>query len=748
MKNAKTPFLIFGLAVLLTAANASGSALFGPRQYMRTTGAPNIYTDSFACPSGEGRLIIHNGAADDKHRVTSALIFVNGVQLLKPDDFKHQTPVLEIPISLGMENELYVELRSMPGTYLSIEIAGNGPPPPTVSITADPDVISFGICEGPPDSETQSNADTSEPMAVIRVVVPGKETTLTWTSAGADTCVITPDVGTVDLSGATVVMPPGFPQQTTTYTITAEGPGGIAMADVTVEVLYCPSIHLQADSTTIMPGESTWIRWSSFWADACDIQPGIGIVNPNGSLNVSPTETTTYIITATANGGKASDSVTITVSDPLPAAILGIIPTTIDLGEPATLTWESLNATTCGIGPDIGPVNLSGTLTVYPAENTNYTLTAVGPGGTVTVQAAVSIRPPAASISADPMMIRGGDSATLIWQATNAVACEITPDVGSVPSDGSAVVTPAETTTYTITAQGPGGSTTARTTVTVSAPISLTITSPVANAGISRPDVMVRGTVDNTLGLETGVTVNGRIAMVYQNQFVADHIPLQDGPNTITALAVDADGNTREASVTVIADTSADYIRILANPDSGLSPRKTFFPIDGSFSIADSIVTCADPAAADFIEVSHDAHTALITGEGFYFFTAAVLSPQGRHLTDMTAVLLVDQTAIDALLQARWNSMKIWLMSGDIEAALQYFHENNKSKYRDIFHALADRLPDIAAQMRPITLITIASGRAEYRLKRVETVQGASYDISYGVCFTQNNDGLWAIESF
>jgi hypothetical protein len=35
---------------------------------------------------------------------------------------------------------------------------------------------------------------------------------------------------------------------------------------------------------------------------------------------------------------------------------------------------------------------------------------------------------------------------------------------------------------------------------------------------------------------DTGVTVNGQVAMVFNDRFVANHVPLQDGENTITVI--------------------------------------------------------------------------------------------------------------------------------------------------------------------------------------------------------------------
>lgn len=62
-----------------------------------------------------------------------------------------------------------------------------------------------------------------------------------------------------------------------------------------------------------------------------------------------------------------------------------------------------------------------------------------------------------------------GESTTLSWSSTNATDLELS-SVGSVAPEGSTKVSPTDSTTYTITAKGPGGSTEASTRVTVNVP--------------------------------------------------------------------------------------------------------------------------------------------------------------------------------------------------------------------------------------------------------------------------------------
>jgi peptidoglycan-associated lipoprotein len=95
-------------------------------------------------------------------------------------------------------------------------------------------------------------------------------------------------------------LPPTPPQTTTTAAPTAPPAR--------------PTVTLQASSTFIQKGESTTLTWSSTNATTLTLNPGAGTVAPEGSSKVSPTESTTYTITATGPGGSADQSIRITVS--------------------------------------------------------------------------------------------------------------------------------------------------------------------------------------------------------------------------------------------------------------------------------------------------------------------------------------------------------------------------------------------------------------------------------------------------
>jgi peptidoglycan-associated lipoprotein len=76
---------------------------------------------------------------------------------------------------------------------------------------------------------------------------------------------------------------------------------------------------------------------------------------------------------------------------------------------------------------------------------------------------------PTASLTASPETIDKGQSSTLTWKTENATDVSI-DGIGAVQPSGSQSVSPTESTTYTLSAKGPGGTQTATARVTLNAP--------------------------------------------------------------------------------------------------------------------------------------------------------------------------------------------------------------------------------------------------------------------------------------
>src|SRR5260370_27533518 len=73
--------------------------------------------------------------------------------------------------------------------------------------------------------------------------------------------------------------------------------------------------------------------------------------------------------------------------------------------------------------------------------------------------AAAQTAPPASpsvTLSASPASAQAGQPVTLKWSSTNATPVTLEPSVVPVAANGSTTVRPSQSTTYTLTATGPG----------------------------------------------------------------------------------------------------------------------------------------------------------------------------------------------------------------------------------------------------------------------------------------------------
>jgi OmpA-OmpF porin, OOP family len=162
---------------------------------------------------------------------------------------------------------------------------------------------------------------------------------------------------------------------------------------------------------SIVKGEQATLNWSSQNATNCSMTPGVGSVDPQGSMTITPSTSTTYYLTCNGPGGTSNNSSSITVSEPPPAPLaptssLSVTPLSITKGEAASLAWTSSNAVKCDIQPGIGPVQPQGTIKITPVADSTYTLNCSGPGGTTTsmVNLAVVMPPPPAPVKRAPVV--------------------------------------------------------------------------------------------------------------------------------------------------------------------------------------------------------------------------------------------------------------------------------------------------------------------------------------------------------
>lgn len=86
-----------------------------------------------------------------------------------------------------------------------------------------------------------------------------------------------------------------------------------------------PTANLSANPNSIQRGQSATLTWST--ENATDVALDGNKVDPSGSQTVSPTETTTYHLTAKGAGGTQEATAQITVAAPTPTPTPAATPT-------------------------------------------------------------------------------------------------------------------------------------------------------------------------------------------------------------------------------------------------------------------------------------------------------------------------------------------------------------------------------------------------------------------------------------
>jgi len=466
--------------------------------------------------------------------------------------------------------------------------------------------------------------------------------------------------------------------------------------------------------------------------------------------------------------GGPGDFLTITIAGAYlpPEVSLTAAPGNTQAGDPVTLSWTSVHAASCLIDQGVGNVVVSGTATVSPIRSTVYTITATGPGGTATAGAAISVINSAPSAIDDSAVTDEDTPVTVAVLANDQdrdgdalCVTDVTPcahGTASLNPDGTIWYTPAahfsgvDSFTYTA-GDSRGGSSSASVTVTVRplSRISLSLTYPLEGELISSRWTSVEGTVSHSQGSETGVSVNGVAALVDGNHFVASHVPLAEGQNTLIASAIDLDGHTAKASVTVNGETSGNTIEITARPALGLSPLEASLFIGKTFLSSPPDLTYTGPGTVEFLTSEHsDEYRVRMTQEGMFVFTIRAEDSQGISHADTVAVQVLSKNELDSRLKSKWQGMKQALAAQDIPGALRFFSEGARGLYQDIYSTIYDKLPGIVQKMEDIQFIEVDGEVAKYRITRDEVFKQQTHQITHHIYFVMDNDGLWKIERY
>lgn len=325
-------------------------------------------------------------------------------------------------------------------------------------------------------------------LATPTTVAQGSTTRLEWATVGATSITITDDMGaSIDttnrspLSDSIEVVVAAD----RTYTLVASNAGGQVSASIAVSAVEGVEIRsFDADIQEIAAGEPVRLTWTTNGATNLSLtangQPvDIAGKAANDFLDVNPTTTTSYELTADGLPSPTSATALVIVRTPVTVSSFIATPATITEGAQTTLSWNATgalsatlecvdDATLVRTAIDLSALNPNtGNLTVSPTASATCTFTASGFRGPTSASAGVTVIPNLATIvsfHADTEVIATGQTIELDWQTTHATTLALsdsagTPvDISTLNIDSDRVtLTPLKSTTYILSASNPHG---------------------------------------------------------------------------------------------------------------------------------------------------------------------------------------------------------------------------------------------------------------------------------------------------
>jgi len=187
-------------------------------------------------------------------------------------------------------------------------------------------------------------------------------------------------------------------------------------SEISSELL--PRIDLfEATQAAINQGEVTYLRWSVSNASSVSIDNGIGNVALNGTILVSPEDTTFYTLTAKNFAGQATARTQVIVKSEVisqPGTGTLTSPTIVAFyaehsvitpNQDVRISWKVVGATDITLEP-LGKVSAEDTITVSQVSTTTYILTATNAYGKSTAGLTIAVQPsPSSETSSQAMVV-------------------------------------------------------------------------------------------------------------------------------------------------------------------------------------------------------------------------------------------------------------------------------------------------------------------------------------------------------
>jgi hypothetical protein len=589
------------LAFVCPFAYSATFVAHGPENFTRANGAPVTVTKTFAVlnPNTTYTIVIHNGGMQGQFaRILSAEITVNGVAIAGPSDFNQQVDRIQKPVTLRADNTYTVELRSSPGSGITVEFVGVDNAPPQIAAVPDPaanaagwhktdTVVRFtcadttsGIATCPPavpvstegatpvsgtavdkagntaSASVTINLDKTRP-SITPTVTPAPNTNgwhrnnVTVSFAGADA-----------LSGVATTSPP--------VTIANEGANQRADGTVTDKAgntsASSVSVNLDRTAPTLditSPAEGSTVFNSVLQVQGqfTDSLSGVSELTCNGTPVPQPQSP--FVCNVTLAAG--SNLITVVATDAAGNSAVAVTTVSYSPGSITNLTTQP-GTLTAGLG-------------------TQVTVTARITPATVIAGGALVQRLNTAGAVIGTLATMRDDGTAGDAQAGDGIFTarlnlyESSPGVVRLRVSASIAGNPAATLSPVLDLTVAGVST------------SIQILSPATDSYLNLSPIQVQGTIGDP---SLTVTVNGVNAVKSGTSFSAS-VPLIEGTNTITAVSTAPGGSTGSSSVQVFLDTTPPRVTITSPIDGGHTANAS---VDVTGIVNDIVVGTVNPQQA------------------------------------------------------------------------------------------------------------------------------------------------------
>jgi len=269
----------------------------------------------------------------------------------------------------------------------------------------------------------------------------------------------------------------------------------------------------------------------------------------------------------------------------------------------------------------------------------------------------------------------------------------------------------------------------------------LRIISPADGENIPGEETLVSGIIRSGT-MDVGVWVNGILAQIYEDHFIANDVLLSEGINTITAEMVSPSGTLLTDSIEVVLSKTEDRkVRIDAQ-EAGIVPAEIEVVVENPLEIPFEgyHVDISGPGPAVLVSDGALKHRVVISDPGIYTIKFQAADAMGNKYEDSFGFTGVAREDIEGLLKELWMRLKDNMVSYKIEDALILFAPETRLRYEEQFLLLGEQVSEIFYDLGDIELISLKDNVAKARVNKD--------GITHYIWFVRDIYGIWKIEKF